>query len=70
MRVASSPTTLSSFSSLEAFTRLGGTVKQREPRRDEVTHVPAPVRTRDRLIGFGEPILPRYDRISAPKSTS
>ena len=40
---------------LEAFQRLGGTVKQREPRRYEVTHVPAPVRNRDRLIGTGEP---------------
>ncbi len=40
---------------LEAFQRLGGTAKQREPRRYEVTHVPAPVRNRDRLIGIGEP---------------
>ena len=32
----------------EAFRRLGGTAKQREPRRYEVTHVPAPVRNRDR----------------------
>ncbi len=43
---------------MEAFGRLGGTVKQREPRRYEVTHVPAPVRNRDRLIGIGEPVLP------------
>ena len=47
----------------EAFKRLGGTAKQREPRRYEVTHVPAPVRNRDRLIGIGEPVLPRYERI-------
>jgi len=40
---------------LEAFKRLGGTVKQREAKRYEVTHVPAPVRNRDRLIGRGEP---------------
>ena len=37
---------------LEAFSRLGGTVRQREPRRYEITHVPAPVRNRDRLIGI------------------
>ena len=43
---------------LEAFKRLGGTVKQREARRYEITHVPAPVRNRDRLIGFGEPVMP------------
>ncbi len=53
---------------LEAFQRLGGTTKQREPRRYEVTHVPAPVRNRDRLIGIGEPVLPRYERIAFDKS--
>jgi len=47
----------------EAFQRLGGTLKQREPRRYEVTHVPAVIRNRDRLIGLGEPVLPRYERI-------
>ncbi len=52
---------------LEAFARLGGSVKQREPRRYEVTHVPAPVRNRDRLIGLGEPIMPRYERIAFEK---
>jgi SNF2 family DNA or RNA helicase len=53
---------------LEAFQRLGGAVKKREPRRFEVTHVPAPVRNRDRLIGIGEPVLPRYERIAFEKS--
>ncbi len=48
---------------LEAFKKLGGTVRQREPRRFEVSHVPAHVRTRDRLVGIGEPVLPRYERI-------
>jgi hypothetical protein len=52
---------------LEAFRQLGGTTKQREPRRYEVTHVPAPVRNRDRLIGIGEPVLPRYERIAFEK---
>ncbi len=52
---------------LEAFKRLGGTAKQREPRRYEVTYVPAPVRNRDRLIGIGEPVLPRYERIAFEK---
>jgi hypothetical protein len=52
---------------LEAFRQLGGTVKQREPRRYEVTHVPAPVRNRDRLIGIGEPVLSRYERIAFEK---
>ena len=33
-----------------------------------MTHVPAPVRNRDRLIGIGEPVLPRYERIAFEKS--
>jgi len=53
---------------LEAFTQLGGTVRQREPRRYEVTHVPAPIRHRDRLIGVSEPVLPRYERIVFEKA--
>jgi SNF2 family DNA or RNA helicase len=52
---------------LEAFAQLGGAAKQREPRRYEITHVPAPVRNRDRLIGLGEPVLPRYERIAFEK---
>ena len=52
----------------EAFQNLGGAVRQREPRRYEITHVPAPVRSRDRLIGIGEPVLPRYERIAFDKS--
>jgi SNF2 family DNA or RNA helicase len=51
-----------------AFDRLGGAVRQREPRRFEVTHVPATVRNRDRLIGIGEPVLPRYERIAFEKT--
>ncbi|MHB1699945.1 MAG: helicase-related protein [Acidobacteriaceae bacterium] len=53
---------------LEAFSQLGGTARQREPRRYEVTHVPAPVRNRDRLIGTGEPVLSRYERIAFEKT--
>jgi hypothetical protein len=53
---------------LEAFQRLGGTAKQREPRRYQITHVPAPVRNRDRLIGAGEPVLPRYERVAFEKA--
>jgi superfamily II DNA or RNA helicase len=53
---------------LEAFTQLGGTARELEARRYEVTHVPAPVRNRDRMIGTGEPVLPRYERIAFEKS--
>src|SRR5262249_52148910 len=53
---------------LEAFQQLGGTAKQREPRRYEITHVPAPVRNRDRVIGMGEVVVPRYERIAFEKA--
>ena len=52
----------------EAFQRMGGAAKQREARRYEITHVPALVRSRDRLTGIGEPVLPRYERIAFEKS--
>jgi len=52
---------------LESFRRLGGSVSQREPRRYEVTHVPPVVRNRDRLIGAGEAVLSRYERITFEK---
>jgi superfamily II DNA or RNA helicase len=52
---------------LEAFQQLGGTVRQREPRRFEITHVPATIRNRDRLIGAGEAVQPRYERIAFEK---
>ena len=53
---------------LKAFQHLGGTFRKREPRRYEVTHVPSAVRNRDRLIGIGEPVLPRYERIAFDKT--
>lgn len=53
---------------IEAFRLQGGTVRERESRRYEVTHVPATVRNRDRLIGLGEPVLPRYERITFEKA--
>ncbi len=53
---------------LEAFKRLGGNARQREPRRFEITHVPAPIRHRDRLIGIGASVLPRYERIAFEKT--
>jgi len=52
---------------LEGFKQLGGTVRQREARRFEITHVPAPVRNRDRQIGTGDPVLSRYERIAFEK---
>jgi superfamily II DNA or RNA helicase len=51
----------------EAFGLLGGTLREREPHRYEVTHVPAAIRSRDRLIGIGAPVLARYERICFDK---
>jgi SNF2 family DNA or RNA helicase len=53
---------------LEAFRIMGGSIKEREPRRFEITHVPALIRQRDRLIGTGEPVLGKYERITFEKS--
>jgi len=52
---------------LEAFRLLGGSIREREPRRYEIAHVPAVIRNRDRLIGTGEAVLTRYERICFDK---
>ena len=53
---------------LEAFRRLGGTIRAREPKRYEVTNVPAPIRNTDRQIGTGDPVLTKYERATFEKS--
>lgn len=52
---------------LHAFGLLGGTVREREPGRFEISHVPAELRQRDRQIGLGAPLLRRYERITFEK---
>jgi superfamily II DNA or RNA helicase len=52
---------------LEAFANLSGTAKQREPKRHEITHVPAIIRSQERQIGVREPILRSYERICFEK---
>jgi superfamily II DNA or RNA helicase len=52
---------------LEAFAILGGAIREREPGRFEITHVPAELRRRDRQIGLGAPMLRRYERITFEK---
>ncbi|MTI83874.1 MAG: DUF3883 domain-containing protein [Firmicutes bacterium] len=52
---------------MEAFKMLGGNIREREPKRYEITHVPAIIRNRDRQIGTGEPVLNRYERICFEK---
>ncbi len=53
---------------LEAFRLLGGSLHEREPKRYEVKNVPAVIRSRDRAIGRGEPVLSRYERITFEKT--
>jgi superfamily II DNA/RNA helicase len=51
----------------EAFALLGGQLKGREPKRFEITHVPALIRNRDRQIRVGWPVLTRYERVTFEK---
>jgi superfamily II DNA or RNA helicase len=56
----------------EAFSRLGGQLKEREHDRYEITHVPAVIRERDRQIsgrddGKRKPVLTKYERICFEK---
>ena len=53
----------------EAFGRLGGKLHHREQARFEITHVPAAVRERDRLVGIGAPVLERYERVCFDKGS-
>ncbi len=53
---------------LEAFNLLGGKIRLREAGRYEITHVPFSIRNRDIQIGFGEPVLHRYEKICFDKT--
>ena len=53
---------------LEAFQSVGGKIRLREKGRYEITSVPFAVRNRDMQIGFGEPVLQRYERVCFDKS--
>lgn len=51
-----------------AFKSLGGRLYLREAERYEITAVPYEVRNRDMLIGFGEPVGKKYERVCFDKS--
>ena len=42
-------------------------MREREPKRFEITHVPAHIRARDRIIGTGQAVLPSYERVTFEK---
>lgn len=50
-----------------ALAHLGGTIKQAEAGRFELTRVPEAVRLRDRQIGDAMPIAERYERVAFDK---
>lgn len=52
---------------LAAFQNLGGQVHERETRRYQINHVPAEIRRRDRVIGRGQAVLQKYERIAFDK---
>lgn len=52
----------------DAFQHLGGTIREREPKRYEITRVPAVIRNRDRVIGTRETVLTKYERVTFGKS--
>lgn len=52
---------------LEAFKSLGGKIRPREKGRYEISSVPFAIRNRDMQIGFGEPVLNRYERVCFDK---
>lgn len=52
---------------IEAFQSVGGKIRPREKGRYEITSVPFAVRNRDMQIGFGEPVLSRYERVCFDK---
>jgi superfamily II DNA or RNA helicase len=56
----------------QAFQQLGGELRSREPGRYEISHVPASIRERDRLLTGRDrrnkdPVLRRYERICFEK---
>ena len=54
---------------LEAFGLLGGRIVEREKGRFEIRHVPQDLRTRDRQMGVGAPVLRAYERVCFDKAS-
>ncbi|MDJ1171831.1 helicase-related protein [Roseofilum sp. BLCC_M154] len=51
---------------LQAFTQLGGTLREREPRRYQITRVPPCIRHQQQRLG-SRPISPSYERVCFQK---
>lgn len=55
---------------IRAFENLGGSIRERETRRYEITHVPVAIRRRDREIGSGAAVQAKYERITFDRQFS
>lgn len=53
---------------LEAFKNVGGRFQKREKGRYEISFVPSTIRQRERIIGFGDHVLRRYERVCFDKA--
>lgn len=51
----------------EAFAKLGGTMREREQKRYEISNVPSIIRQRDRLMGRREAVQKKYERVTFEK---
>lgn len=52
---------------IASFRQLGGTIRERESHRYEITNVPANIRNRSRRIGTRDVVLSKYERITFDK---
>ena len=52
---------------VKAFTALRGQIRRRESGRYEITHVPSAIRNKNAAEGFGESVMPRYERVCFDK---
>lgn len=52
---------------VKAFTGLKGQIRRRESGRYEITHVPSAIRNKNAAEGFGESVMPRYERVCFDK---
>ena len=53
---------------IEAFSRLGGKLYEREPERYQISHVPARIRHRAKALGTAVPVLETYERVCFDKA--
>lgn len=52
---------------MEAFERLGGSIRKREPGRYQISHVPAVIRNQAKVMNTPVPVMRQYERICFEK---